>query len=90
MNKTIIPPAQTDIFSAIAEEVRRASKHGTEFSNLHEAYSVILEEVDELWDITRQKKKLRKRNEIEAELIQIAAMAVKALGSVGNFVGGDV
>lgn len=77
-------------YTDIEAEVLRSAKHGTEFSNLHEAYAVILEEVDELWDITRLKKRDRNREDIESELIQIAAMAVKALNSLDNFVGGAV
>jgi hypothetical protein len=49
-----------------------------------------LEELDEVWDITRLKRKDRNAAELRTEFIQIAAMAVKAIGSVDNFVGGKV
>ena len=51
---------------------------------------MILEELDEVWDITKQKRKNRSAKELEKELIQIAAMAIKAIHSMKNFVGGSV
>ena len=74
----------------IVEEVHRAQRHGTNFASLHEAYAVILEELDEIWDITRQKRRDRDVRELRKELVQLGAMAIKALGSLDNFVGGDV
>jgi glutamyl-tRNA reductase len=81
---------KVDELSAICAEVQRAKRHGEQFASLHEAYAVILEEVDEVWDITRQKRMNRDVLELRKEFIQIAAMALKALGSMENFVGGNV
>lgn len=75
---------------AIGEEVERSKMHGENFASLHEAYAVILEELDEVWDITRMKRRDRDLVQIRAEMIQIAAMAVKAIDSLDNFVGGKV
>lgn len=80
----------SDIFGSIAAEVERAKRHGEMFASLHEAYAVILEELDEVWDITRQKRKNRDALELRKEFIQLAAMAVKALASMDNFIGGKV
>ena len=74
----------------IDEELASSYRHGQTFSSLHEAYAVILEELDEVWDITKQKRKNRSAKELEKELIQIAAMAIKAIPSMKNFVGGSV
>lgn len=74
----------------IDAEVERAKRHGEKFASLHEAYAVILEELDEVWDITRQKRRERVVLDLRMELIQIAAMAVKALDSMDNFTGGNV
>lgn len=71
-------------------EVERAKMHGEKFASLHEAYAVILEELDEVWDITRQKRRERSAVELRKEFIQIGAMAVKALQSLDNFIGGNV
>ena len=79
-----------DLYGSIATEVERAKRHGERFASLHEAYAVLLEELDEVWDITRQKRRDRDALELRKELIQIAAMAVKALHSMGNFTGGKV
>ena len=45
------------------------------FHNLHEAYAVILEEMDELW--AEIKKKNPNKNLVRAEAIQVAAMAIR-------------
>ncbi len=74
----------------IEAEVERAKKHGEQFASLHEAYAVILEELDEVWDITRLKRKDRNASDLRKEFIQVAAMAVKAIESIDNFVGGKV
>lgn len=78
------------LYKAIEREVERARRHGERFASLHEAYAVILEELDELWEIARMKRRDRDAIEIRSELIQIAAMAVKAVQSLDNFVGGSV
>ena len=75
---------------AIYAEFRRAAMHGEKFASAHEAYAVILEELDEFWEIVRQKRKNRSVLEIEKELIQLGAMALKALNSIENFTGGKV
>lgn len=80
----------TDTYALVAAEVDRAKRHGEKFASLHEAYAVILEEVDEVWDITRQKRCMRSELELRKEFVQIAAMAMKALASIDNFVGGTV
>jgi hypothetical protein len=74
-----------EIVAEVIEEVVRAQFHGTYFNSLHEAFAVILEEVDELWEIVRQKSTERNRATLHLELLQIAAMAVKALQSLDRF-----
>ncbi len=78
------------VLKEIEDEVKRAEVHGKQFASLHEAYAVILEELDEVWDITRLKRKNRDKQQLREELIQVAAMAVKAIGSMENFVGGKI
>lgn len=60
-----------------AELARALLRHGT-FHSLHEAYAVLLEEVDELWDHVREKEHERKHAEVYKELVQISAVAAKA------------
>ena len=71
-------------------ELARAERHGVRFGSLHEADAVLLEELDEVWEITRQKRRERSAAELRKEFIQIAAMAVTAIHSMDNFVGGEV
>ncbi len=74
---------------AVEAEVDRAIRlHGVEFASLHEAYAVILEELDELWTLTLKKQHARKSCDIWEELVQIAATSVKASLSMKNYVGG--
>ena len=84
------PVGQDEIATAIFAEVERAKRHNEKFASLHEAYAVILEELDEVWDITRMKRKDRKALALRKEFIQVAAMAVKGLQSMDNFTGGKL
>jgi hypothetical protein len=83
-------PLRESILQAINSEVERAKRHGEKFASLHEAYAVILKELDEVWEITRQKRRDRSVLDLRKEFIQIGAMAVKALESIDHFVGGSV
>ena len=70
----------------IEEEARRAIEiHGT-FQSPHEGYAVILEELDELWDVV---KKVKRRDDrplgLTKEAIQVGAMALKFLNDFGGF-----
>ena len=79
-----------ELAQEIDDEVGRAARHGEKFASLHEAYAVILEELDEIWDETRLKRKNRSAENLRKEFIQLAAMAVKSINSFENFVGGSV
>jgi hypothetical protein len=48
-------------------------------NSAHEAYAVILEEVEEFWQEVVKKRELRDKKKLRAELIQIAAMACRAI-----------
>jgi len=87
---TILPNIGNDLAEDIDDELRRAKVHGEKFASLHEAYAVILEELDEVWEITLMKKKNRDPEKLKAELVQLAAMAIKAINSMEAFVGGNV
>lgn len=62
----------------VTDELVSARAANGNMSSLHEAYSVILEEVDELWDEVKKKRRLRNHDNIRSELVQIAAMAQRA------------
>jgi hypothetical protein len=61
-------------YEAINELSRSYALHG-KFQGSHEGYAVLLEELDELWDEVKNKK--RDIPAMRKECIQIAAMALK-------------
>lgn len=87
-------PIPSRIIEEISEELDRSMVHGSEFRSLHEAYAVIFEEVDELWEIAKQKRRDRDPAALRVELIQIATMAIKTIRSMESsphiFTGGTV
>lgn len=67
-----------------AAEVRAARKaHPQGSRSLHEAYAVLLEEVDELWDQVRVRQSKRDRKNIREEFVHIAAMAQRGAEDLG-------
>lgn len=72
-----------DVLAEIAAEVQRAGELHAPLNSAHEAYSVILEEVDEFWDEVKKKQRDRDPIKMRAELIQIAAMAVRTIENLG-------
>lgn len=68
-----------DACTLIIDEADRAEAAHGHYTSLHEAYAVLLEEVDELWDIVKLKKKDRRREDLIEEVTQIGAIALKIL-----------
>lgn len=66
----------------INEELVRARKKHGPMNSLHEAHSVILEELDEVWDEIKKKTKARDLNHLLKELVQVAAMCQKTAEDV--------
>lgn len=79
-----------DALDDVRAEIERAkAKHPGDFHNAHEAYAVLLEEVDELWEEVKKNPKkmlpaeqLMWRQKKYTEAIQIAAMAVRFAAEV--------
>ena len=63
----------------VADEVRRATELHGSMQSAHEEYAVILEELDEFWDEVKKKRENRDRCAMRKELIQVAAMAIRAI-----------
>jgi len=59
------------------EIVRAKGLHPGDFKNLHEAYAVILEEMDELW--TEIKTKQPSKEKCRTEARQVAAMCIRLI-----------
>lgn len=89
-----LPMIGEDIAIDIDVELENAAKHESHFNSLHEAWAVILEELDEVWTITKMKKRNRSAGELRKELVQVAAMAIKSIQTLDKyperFVGGKV
>lgn len=72
-----------DVLDAVRNEIRRAKeKHGPKnFNSTHEGFSVLKEEVDELWEDVKSDRKA----EGVVEAIQVAAMAVRYAAELGTY-----
>lgn len=67
----------TDIIGEVTREFSRATELNGTFNSAHEGYAVILEELDELWQEVKLKERLRSKEKMRIEAIQVAAMAVR-------------
>jgi len=65
------------IYEEIQKELDYANGKFPPFKSTHEAYAVILEEVDEFWD--EVKKRDPDLKNMKKELIQISAMCIKTI-----------
>jgi hypothetical protein len=68
---------------AVANEYHRATQLHGKFNSAHEAYATILEELDEFWDQVKLKKSERDPQNMKTELVQVAAMALRAAMDLG-------
>jgi hypothetical protein len=71
----------TTLINEVMDEYISANTKYKMFNSLHEAYAVLLEEVDELWDEIKKKPNAVSSHRVHEESIQIAAMAIKLLMS---------
>ena len=71
------------IMADVKDEVSRAKSKYPKFNSLHEGYAILLEEIEELWDHTKVKQANRNGAEIEIELMQVIAMAVRCMLDLG-------
>lgn len=63
------------ILAKVHEELDRATKQYGPINSPHEAYGIILEELDEMWDEIKANDNEKARE----EAIQVAAMAIRFL-----------
>jgi ribosome-binding protein aMBF1 (putative translation factor) len=88
-----ICPACADIYNnpghatafpdRMAVELQTARAKHPSINTHHEAYSIILEEIDEYWEEVRRKKEARSQAYMLSELVQIAAMCQRAAEDLG-------
>jgi len=67
------------VIEDVEREFQRAVEMHAPMNSDHEAYAVILEELDEFKQEVWLKRSLRSTSKMRAELIQVAAMAVRAI-----------
>lgn len=67
-------PTFPDLVKAEIEKARR--KHPNSYPSAHYFYAVILEEMDEFWDLVKAQK--HDKEAMLKELVQIGAMAQRA------------
>jgi hypothetical protein len=72
----------TKALQAIKYEFDRANTLYPNFHSNHEAYAVIKEELDEVWDEIRKSKDIKGNETIKKELIQVGAMVLKYLDNL--------
>lgn len=68
------------IANGVLEELSRATGKYGPMNSAHEAYAVILEELDEFWN--EVKKKEPDLEKMRKELVQVAAMAMRAIHDI--------
>jgi predicted RNase H-like HicB family nuclease len=62
-----------DVLQLVVEECKRARQKHRHLASTHEAYAVLLEELEEWWDSVKEDEP------DDAELVSVAAMAVLAI-----------
>ncbi len=65
------------LIEAIMHELSNAREKFKPFISAHQGYAVLLEEVDELWELVKLKPDIRDATAMTKEAIQIAAMAIR-------------
>jgi RNAse (barnase) inhibitor barstar len=79
-----------DIRLEVDKEIEKAETAYGNFNSTHEAYAVLKEEIDELWDIVKQNTERTygtpewKTKALVPELVQIAAIAIRTANELQN------
>lgn len=64
-------------FQDVDAELYSALSKFSPFNSAHEGFSVLKEEVDELWDEVKAKQGARDVDKMRKEAVQVAAMAIR-------------
>jgi hypothetical protein len=81
--KLIPSKAELDgLFADVRGELDKAIREHGSFHSAHEGYAVILEELDELWEVVRLKRNERGNFTMRTEATQVAAMAIRFMADV--------
>lgn len=72
-----------DVCNDVWQETCRAMELHAPQRTAHESYAVILEELEEFWGEVKKKRAERDERKMREELIQAAAMCVRAIVDLG-------
>ena len=70
------------ILGEVGNEVLSAESKWPPLNSAHEAYAVLAEEVDELWDHVKVNQKRRDLAAMRHEAVQVAAMAIRFIRDI--------
>lgn len=68
----------------IQKEAKKAFNKFGHFNSTHELYGVLIEEVDEFYELVRQKPNPKKAQRMIEELTQVAAVAYRGVIELQN------
>ena len=71
----------------VGGEVAGAEDRWPPMNSAHEAYAVLLEEVDELWEHVKVNQRIRDVPAMRREAIQVAAMAIRFIRDICDIEG---
>ncbi len=74
--------ATAEAFEAVKKEFHRASAKHPPMHSHHEAYAVILEELEEYWAEVMKKPSKRNPAALREELVRTAAMCLRTLAEL--------
>lgn len=66
----------------VSKELKNISNLWNEFNSAHEAFAILAEEIDELWDHVKTKQINRDLPAMRDEAIQVAAVALRFAAEV--------
>jgi hypothetical protein len=76
----------SEFLKLVEEELNKARGQHAPLNSAHEAYAVILEELDEFKLEVWKKRALRDRTNMLKELVQVAAMCARTVEDLGLLV----
>lgn len=77
------PENQAEFMRLVLEESSSAARAHDPYHSAHEAYGVLLEEVDEFWEEVRKKREQRDKCRMLTELVQIASVCMRTAQILG-------
>jgi hypothetical protein len=79
-----MPVTKEQFFAMVETEINNAQSRFPPLNSLHEAYAVLLEEVDEVFEQMKLKESKRDHDLLIKELVQVASCALRTVLDVVN------